>query len=67
MSTTETPKKRRISTEVDGHLEEELTVCANRTGLGRPEIMKIGLIKVLRELRETGTVVAETLPAAMAA
>lgn len=67
MSTTAKTKKRRITIEVDELLEEELNACTSRTGLGRPEIGKVGLIKVIREWRKTGSITAETLPDVVAA
>jgi hypothetical protein len=66
MSKASTPKKRRITIEIDELLQTELETAKQGTGLGFPEMGKVGLIKVIREWRKTGTVIAEALPPAAA-
>lgn len=66
MSKNAPAKKKRVTFEIDEALENDLVACAARTGLGRPELGKVGLIKVIREWRKTGAVIAENLPEAAA-
>lgn len=62
MSEEQPTKRKRISFEIDEDLQKEMETATRGTGLGFPELGRVGLIKVLREWRITGTVVAEALP-----
>lgn len=64
MKTTENPsmKKRRITIEVDGRLSALLESAKENTGLGLPELGRMALIKVVRELKQTGRIVADAMP-----
>lgn len=67
MSTAKPPKKRRITIEVDERLQRELEEANLGTGLGYPEMGRVGLIKVIREWRATGGVMVQALPNAATA
>ena len=67
MSKEKTPKKRRITIELDDQLQSELDSVKQGTSLGFPEMGKVGLIKVIREWHRTGAVVAESMPSQTAA
>ena len=61
MSQEQPTKKKRISFEIDEEMQKELETATQGTGLGCPEIARVGLTKVLREWRKTGAVVVESL------
>lgn len=61
MSREQPTKKKRISFEIDEQMQKELETATQGTGLGTPEIVRVGLTKVIREWRQTGAVVVESL------
>lgn len=55
-------KQRRINIVVDERLHSKLEAAQGRTGLGLPEMGRMGLIKIICELEKVGKIVADALP-----
>ena len=58
--------KRRVSIELSPMLAAQLEEARELTGLGLPELGRIGLIKILNELRQKGRIATEMMPRATA-
>jgi hypothetical protein len=60
-------KPNRITITLPPELDGEATECCDRTGVSLSDLARQGLVRVLLELRQTGSVKLMQLPAKQAA
>lgn len=61
------PSKKKVTTVLSDDLNTEAAAIEKKTGLGISDLLRIGLVKVVREVKRTGKVEVEQLETAMPA
>jgi hypothetical protein len=61
------PIKKKVTTVLSDDLNAEATAIEKKTGLGISDLLRIGLVKVVREVKRTGKVEVEQLDVAIPA